>query len=66
VATRCNSGLNMMAGERVQFAFRYNDQHYDAVMRFASELPSNEMKPPVACLDSVLARMNGDAPRAEG
>jgi hypothetical protein len=56
----------MMAGERVQFAFRYNDQHYDAVMRFASELPSNEMKPPVACLDSVLARMNGDAPRAEG
>ena len=56
----------MMDGERVQFAVRYNNQHYDAVVRFALELPSNEMKPPVACPDSLVARMNSDPRRAEG
>jgi len=57
---------SMMAGERMQFAVRYKNQPYDTVMSFASELPSNELKPLAACMDGLVARMKSDAAKPEG
>lgn len=49
--------VDLMVGERMQFAVRYKSQSLDLVVSFAAEMPEVERKPLVACLNGVRERI---------
>jgi hypothetical protein len=56
----------MLAGERMQFATRYENQPYDTVVSFSGILSAEEAKPLQACLEGLLSRMRKDAKAGKG
>lgn len=53
--------VDLMAGERMQFAVRYKSQSLDSVISFATEMPEVESKALSACLGGVRDRLVSEA-----
>lgn len=52
--------LAIIHGERMQFVTRYKNESLDTVIAFAAKMPEQELKPLMACLDSVSKRLEED------
>ena len=53
--------MALLGGERMQFATRYKNQPYDAVVSFSGLLSAEEPKPLMSCLDGLINRMQEEA-----
>jgi hypothetical protein len=49
--------LAIIDGERMQFATRYKNESVENVITFSAKLPPEDLKPLMACLDSVVQQI---------